>query len=115
MKLRALAVVVSLGLATSPAVVAAPVQPLVLKTRPCGYLGTGKGWHVRATANVRCSFARRLSSKFFTVARCAAARQSPKASCAIAAYRCVETYPASGVGLVRCRHRLKLVAARSNP
>ena len=114
MKLRALAVV-ALALASTVAVFSAPAQPLAPKTRPCGYLSVGKGWRVRATAGVRCGFARRLSGKFFTVARCAAARQSPKASCAIAAYRCRETYPASDVGLVRCRHGLKLVTARSNP
>jgi hypothetical protein len=34
-------------------------------TRPCGTLSIGIGWHVRSSANVRCSSARVLITSYF--------------------------------------------------
>ena len=96
------------------AIAAASARPAAPKTRPCGYLAIGKGWHVHATRNVLCINARKLMTKFFTLPRCAQAQQTPAKPCTINHYLCVESYVASDIGLVRCKRTARLVTAKSN-
>ena len=111
LKLLLPALLIVLALAV---VAGAPARPAALKTRPCGYLAIGKGWHVHATHNVLCVNARKLITKFFTLPRCAQAQQSPAKPCTINHYRCVESYVANDIGLVRCKRTARLVTAKSN-
>ena len=96
------------------AVAGASARPAALKTRPCGSLAIGKGWHVHATHNVLCVSARKLITKFFTLPRCIKAQRTPAKPCTVNHYLCTESYVANDIGLVRCKRSARLVTAKSN-
>jgi hypothetical protein len=106
--LPALAIVLAVSV-----VAAASARPVVLKTRPCGSVSIGQGWHVSATRNVRCLSARRLITKFFVLPRCDQARRTPARPCTVNRYLCVESFLASDLSIVRCKQPARLVTAES--
>jgi hypothetical protein len=117
MKLLALGLVaVALGTASAAGVGShgGPPAGSRLATRPCGYLSVGKGWHVRATRNVTCVFARRLVKTFFALHRCLAAQRHPGKACTVSGYRCTETPMPQDTTLVRCAKPGRVVSALSN-
>jgi hypothetical protein len=98
-----LAVALLMCLAFAVAGVARPAQ---VRLRSCGTLAVGIGWHLRATPDVGCVFARKVIKTYF-------ARGGERRVRTVALrFVCTHRYPSDGEH-IRCVQGTKVVAARS--
>jgi hypothetical protein len=77
-------------------------------TRSCGSLNVGIGWHLRATRNVRCSFAMRLTTTYF------ARGDIRKPRVRVLHFVCRQRYVPQSREQIRCMRGTKLITATSN-
>jgi hypothetical protein len=106
MRLVALVLVVLAGSALAASAAVREGRVMTLRTRPCGTLSVGIGWHLQATPNVPCSSARHLMLTYFS------RRANRRARAVISGYGCTRRDLRDGEH-ISCLRGTMLVTARS--